>query len=69
MAGDTRIHQATSAAWNDALKKKGNPGVSSKLWSSATSAVRKALRTEQCQVTPPLTIMRNYLARAGKAMK
>ena len=68
MAGDTQIHQATSAAWNEALKK-GNPGVSPKLWSSAASAVRKALRTEQCQVTPPLTIMRNYLARAGKAMK
>ena len=68
MAGDTQIHQATSAAWKDALKR-GNPGVSPKLWSSASSAVRKALRTEVCQVTPPLTIMRNYLAREGKAMK
>ena len=36
MAGDTQIHQATSAAWNEALKK-GNPGVSPKLWSSAAS--------------------------------
>ena len=65
---DTRIHQATSAAWKDALKN-GNPGVSPKLWSSAASAVRKALRTEQCQVSPPLTIMRNYIARETKTMK
>ena len=65
---DTRIHQATSAAWKDALKK-GNPGVSPKLWSSAASAVRKALRTEQCQVSLPLTIMRNFIAREAKAMK
>ena len=36
---------------------------------SAASAVRKTLRTEQCQVSPPLTIIRNYLAREGKAMK
>jgi hypothetical protein len=68
MAGDTQIHQATSAAWKDALER-GNPGVSPKLWSSAASAVRKALRTELCQVSPPLTLMRNYLAREGKAMK
>ena len=68
MAGDTRIHQATSAAWKDALKR-GSPGVSPKLWSSAASAVRKALRTEQCQVSLPLTIMRNFIAREAKAMK
>ena len=68
MAGDTQIHQATSAAWRNALER-GNPGVSPKLWSSASSAVRKALRTEVCQVTPPLTMMRKYLARVGKAMK
>ena len=68
MAGDTHILQATSAAWNDALRK-GNPGVSLKLWSSAASAMRKALRTKQRQVSTPLTLMRQYLLRAGKAMK
>ena len=68
MAGDTQIHQTTSAAWRNALER-GNPGVSPKLWSSASSAVRKALRMEVCQVTPPLTMMRKYLARVGKAMK